>query len=325
MPGTDTLLWLMPLAAALDFFFGDPPDFPIPHPVRRIGAFLDLLEPHARRLGGGRLAGAFCAALTAGLTGYAVWLLCSQLPGLWVIFSVYFAYAGLSLGELVRTGEETLRTLENGTLPEAQEAVGKLVSRDTTVQDRETLYKTLAETLSENVTDAVLAPLFWLALTGPVGLWMYKAISTMDSMWGYKTPQWIRLGRACARLDDVLAFLPARLAALFLYLAALLGKSAPGRLSLREWKALMREGGRMESPNSGLPMAIAAWLHGAGMGGPTVYFGEIRHKPRIGPRGVPWTGARIRLLLRQIRLAGLPAAGALYGVAVLVWFVTNRL
>jgi adenosylcobinamide-phosphate synthase len=188
-----------------------------------------------------------------------------------------------------------------------------MVSRDTTVQDRTTLYKSLAESLSENMSDAVTGPLFWLMLTGPVGLWSYKAVSTIDSMWGYKTPRWKNLGWAGARLDDVLAFVPARLGAYFLYLAARLeGKCShwPGGA------AVAHEAKQMESPNSGWPMAVAAWTQQAGMGGPTLYFGEIKQKPLIGPQGIAWDAQRVRSLIRQMRLAGLLAAGAFYLAAL---------
>lgn len=311
----DTLfLWLIPLAVCADLCFGDPPDLPVRHPVRHIGRFLEFLEPRARKAGDTRLSGALCVLLVTGLTGCAV-CFAGALPGLGTVFSLYFAYAGLALGELARTGAAALRTLEHGTLPEAQAAVGQLVSRDTTVQDRTALYKSLAESLAENVTDAAIAPLFWLILTGPAGLWCYKAVSTMDSMWGYTTPRWKNLGWACARLDDILAFVPARIGALFLYLAARLDRSAPERMTRAIWFELMREGGQMESPNSGRPMAVAAWLHKAGMGGPTVYFGEVKLKPLIGPQGQAWDAPRIRTLIRGIRTAGILAALFLYGLA----------
>jgi len=305
--------WLIPLAIALDMYFGDPRDMPLVHPVRRIGRFLELLEPEARKLGDTRAVGALCVLVTLGLTGVVVWLLTGVLPGLWAAFSLYFAYAGLAFGSLLHTSAAVLKVLEHGTLPEAQAAVGQMVSRDTTVQDRPTLYKSLAESLSENMSDAVTGPLFWLMLTGPVGLWLYKAASTMDSMWGYTTPRWKNLGWACARLDDALAFAPARLGAFFLYLAARLeGKSLhwPG------WNVAAREAKQMESPNSGWPMAVAAWTHQAGMGGPTLYFGEIKQKPLIGPQGIAWDAQRIRALIRQTRLAGLLAAVFFYLIAL---------
>ncbi|MDR0239775.1 MAG: cobalamin biosynthesis protein [Deltaproteobacteria bacterium] len=313
-------LWLIPLAFALDMYFGDPSDMPVVHPVRRIGRFLELLEPEARKLGDTRAVGALCALTTAGLTGAVVWLLTGVLPGLWAAFALYFAYSGLAFGCLLHTGASALNAMEHGALPEAQAAVGRMVSRDTTVQDRPVLYKSLAESLSENMSDAVTGPLFWLMLTGPVGLWVYKAVSTIDSMWGYKTPRWKNLGWAGARLDDALAFVPARLGALFLYLAARLeGNTShwPG------WAVVAREATQMTSPNSGWPMAVAAWTQHAGMGGPTVYFGEVQHKPLIGPQGIAWDAQRIRNLIRQMRLAGLLAAAVFY-LAALAFYGSVR-
>ena len=310
-------LWSIPLAIALDLYFGDPQDMPIMHPVRRIGRFLELMEPEARRLGDTRAVGALCALVTVGLTSAVVWLLTAVLPGLWAAFSLYFAYSGLAFGSLLHTSASTLETLEYGALPEAQAAVGQMVSRDTAVQDRPALYKSLAESLSENMTDAVTGPLFWLMLAGPVGLWAYKAISTIDSMWGYTTPRWKKLGWAGARLDDILSFLPARLGALFLYLAARLkGKNShwPG------WAVTAREARQMESPNSGWPMAVAAWTQQASMGGPTLYFGAIKQKPLIGPQDIAWDAQRIRELIRQTRLAGLLAAGFFYIVALTFFY-----
>ena len=302
-------LWLVPLAVALDLCFGDPRNLPLVHPVQRIGRFLEQLEPQARKMGDSRLVGLLCTLLTVGLTATLVWLLCAVLPGLWAAFSLYFAYAGLALGSLLQTGESVLRSLEQDDLPTAQAAVAQMVSRDTSVQDRPTLYKSLAESLAENMTDAVAAPLFWLMLTGPVGLWAYKAVSTMDSMWGYTTPRWLKLGWACARLDDVLAFVPARFGAFCLYAVARLRGQAGGWPG---WGRVAREARLMESPNSGWSMAVAACLHGAGMGGPTVYFGVVKQKPLLGPQGTEWDAPRLRALLAQLRLAGILAALLLY-------------
>ena len=304
--------WAIPLAIVMDMYFGDPQNFPVTHPVRRIGRFLEILEPQARKLGDTRATGALCALVTVGLTIAVVWILVSALPALQAAFSVYFAYSGLAFGCLLRTGTEVLEVLERGSLSEAQVAVGQMVSRDAAVQSRTELYRSLAESLSENMSDAVTGPLFWLVLAGPVGLWGYKAVSTIDIMWGYKTERWRNLGWAGARLDDVLAYVPARLGAFFLYLAARMeGKTAswPG------WAVVAREARQMESPNSGWPMAIAAWTQQTGMGGPTLYFGAIRQKPLIGPQGVDWDAQRIRSLIRQMRLAGVLAAACFYFAA----------
>lgn len=217
--------WLAPLALLLDLWLGDP-KLPWPHPVCMLGRWLGRLEGPARRWmerrgkerlpRRGRLAG-LCALLAlVGCTGLAVWLLI-RLPLLGPLLAVYLAWAGLALGNLLDTGREVLRRVESRPLPEARRAMSWLVSRDTGEMDRPLLRKTLADTLSENLTDALLAPFFWLLLAGPVGLWCYKAVSTTDSMWGYMTEKWRWLGWAGARADDLLAFVPARLSVVALW------------------------------------------------------------------------------------------------------------
>ncbi len=226
--------WLAPLALVLDLWLGDPA-LPWRHPVCFVGKLLDALEGPARRfmLGGsaekqpeqqphqqpdqqrwrGRLAGAVALAVLTFCTGLAAWGL-SSLPLLALPLAVYLAWAGLAMGSLLQSGRTVLERVEHAPLPEAREALSWLVSRETDSMDRPLMRKTLADTLSENLTDAFTAPFFWLLLGGPVALWCYKAVSTTDSMWGYTTEKWRWLGWAGARADDALAFIPARLAAI---------------------------------------------------------------------------------------------------------------
>ncbi len=315
-----TLFSLPALATALDLLLGDP--HRLPHPVRAIGAFLTCLEPRARAWGLPlRLAGALCVLLTAGFCAGLVYLLL-RVPLLGGAVALYLAYAGLALGQLVKEGRRALRLIESGAesgdlsaeMNAAREAVGFLVSRDTSALGPEELRRTLAETLSENLGDGFVCPLFYLVLAGPVGLWAYKAVSTMDSMWGYKTERYRELGWACARLDDALAYLPARLTAVLLILAGLcLGLDWRGALA-----HTARDARRMESPNAGWPMATSAWLLGAGMGGAAVYFGEVKMKPVLGPEGQPWRPEILSKLLRLLVIAGL---FALFGFTSLRYFL----
>jgi adenosylcobinamide-phosphate synthase len=129
----------------------------------------------------------------------------------------------------------------------------------------------------------------------------------MDSMWGYKTPEWKDFGLAAARLDDALAFAPARLSAVFLRFG---GRIACGCGLPPAWPLLRREASRMESPNAGWPMTTAAWLCGARMGGPTPYNGSLKDKPLLGPPGA-WTNERIRLLLFLLLTSGGTAVAVL--------------
>ncbi|MBO4301169.1 MAG: cobalamin biosynthesis protein, partial [Desulfovibrio sp.] len=219
--------WLAPLALVLDLRFGDP-KLPWQHPVCAVGRLLNMLEGPARRFmecgitqhrpWRGRLAGAVSLLILVGSVGGVAWCLVS-LPVIGTLAAVYLAWAGLAMGCLLTTGKEVLRRVEGCAEGEARQALSWLVSRETSNMDRPLMRKTLADTLSENFTDAFVAPFFWLLIGGPIGLWCYKAVSTVDSMWGYVTEKWRFLGWAGARSDDMLAFVPARLSILLLRLA----------------------------------------------------------------------------------------------------------
>ncbi|MCR5813813.1 MAG: cobalamin biosynthesis protein [Desulfovibrio sp.] len=286
--------WLAPLALALDLRFGDPP-LPWPHPVVFLGRLLNRCELPCRKLLKslpcpavfGRLAGLAALILLCASSASVVFFLIS-IPFLGPLFAVYFAWAGLAMGSLLHTGAIVLERVEQAPLPKARRALAWLVSRETRRMDRPLLRKTLADTMSENFTDALTAPFFWLLVAGPVGLWIYKAVSTTDSMWGYQTPQWRYLGWAGARGDDLLAFLPARLS-----IAAIGCSDFCLRLfqpAKRRWNGrwpgfaqIHKEALGMPSPNSGCPMAALAWLCQARMAGPSVYFGTLVPKPWLGP------------------------------------------
>jgi adenosylcobinamide-phosphate synthase len=320
--------WLPLLAFLLDFLLADP-DFP-PHPVRAIGKLADRLERPARRMGnrvtGPLLAGGLALLLLLAAAGGLVAALTRLPSGLGALAAVYFSWAGLALGGLIREGEKALAAVRKAgenpaCLPEARTAVQMLVSRDCADMPLADLYRALAESISENFNDAFVAPYFWLCLGGPVALWLYKTASTMDSLWGYRNERFLYFGRAAARLDDALAFVPARLSALLLYLTALRGH-APGALRPGRacpprwpgWKNVARDARQSASPNAGWPMAVAAWLFDGKNGGPTMYDGQVRQKPLMGPAGGCWNADNTALLIRHVRLAGL--AGGLPGAGL---------
>ncbi|MGE4311066.1 CobD/CbiB family cobalamin biosynthesis protein [Desulfovibrio sp.] len=370
--------WLAPVALVLDLWLGDPA-LPWRHPVCLVGKALDWLERPARRFmlaaGAthercrGRLSGALALLALVACSGFAVWAVVS-LPLVGLLAAVYLAWAGLAMGSLLQTGELVLERVEQAPEAEAREALSWLVSRDTSAMDRPLMRKTLADTLSENLTDAFTAPFFWLLVGGPVALWCYKAVSTTDSMWGYKTEKWRWLGWAGARADDGLAFVPARLAALsaaLVHALFLLRQRLEavccdgGRDSAREGGCdAAREGGRggdgpwfryfpggwpgrwpglavvarqasgMPSPNSGWPMTACAWLCGARMAGPSVYFGELVDKPWLGPppdKGLPgassavWDAPRLLILCDLLRQSALYGGLALWALALVCFFI----
>jgi adenosylcobinamide-phosphate synthase len=306
-----TLFSLPVIATVLDLLLGDPRR--LPHPVRLIGRWLDWLEGRARqRVLGLKAFGALCVALTAA----SAWALVEFLTGLRLVgmfASLYFAYAGLALGELLDQGRDALELIEEGHLEEAREAVGMLVSRETTGMGEAELRRTLAETLSENLCDGYVAPLFYLVLGGPALLWAYKAVSTMDSMWGYRTERFRDLGWAAAKADDLLAYVPARLTALLL-----LGAGALMRLPWREAaRHISTEARTMDSPNAGWPMSACAWLLEGSMGGAAIYFGEPRMKPELGPKGQEWSIEKISKIFRLMVYAAFLGILVLQGLKVL--------
>lgn len=358
--------WLAPLALVLDLWLGDPA-LSWRHPVCIVGRFLDALEGPARcfmatgaaekqRLRG-RLAGAAALAVLTFCTGLAAWSLTS-LPLLALPLAVYLGWSGLAMGSLLQTGRTVLERVEHAPVPEAREALSWLVSRETGSMDRPLMRKTLADTLSENLTDAFTAPFFWLLVGGPVALWCYKAVSTTDSMWGYTTDKWRWLGWAGARADDALAFIPARLAALSTALAHVLAclcarlAGAFGRRCVRvaarqplqrlircaarlpawpgRWPGLgvvARQAVGMPSPNSGWSMTACAWLCWARMAGPSVYFGVLTPKPWLGPspedeerRGLSaaWDVSRLSALCSLLWWSALCGGLALWLAALLL-------
>lgn len=269
---------LVPLLALfLDARFADPRN--IPHPVRLIGKAYGFLENPARSFGHERLAGVLCVLAVSGGAWLPVRFLIG-LPFVGCFIALYLCFAGLAMGTLLREAGAALKAVESEDPERARLAVSMLVSRDTARLDKNELCRALAESVSENFNDALVAPFFWLLAGGPAGLWAYKAVSTADSMWGYMTPKWRDLGWAGARLDDLLAWIPARLSAFFL-LAGSYAAHCPG--SFPGWRVIAGQAKSMKSPNSGWPMAMAAWLHDTRMGGPTVYFGELVQKPVLGP------------------------------------------
>ena len=286
----------------LDMLFPDPLRFP--HPVQAVGRLLNALESLLRSGFSNsrialRFAGSIGVLLCLAITGLLVFFL-TCLPFIGAAAAVYLAWAGLALGGLRKAGQNVLFSIIHGSIDEARTAVSSIVSRDTKTMEQDDLWRALAESLSENFNDAFVAPFFWLMLTGPVGLWIYKAASTMDSMWGYKTPQWLDFGCAAARLDDALAFVPARLSALFLCIG---GRLIKGCASGPAWNLLATEARSMSSPNAGWPMAASAWLCSARMGGPTAYNGILINKPLLGPAGV-WNDERMQQLLKLLSAGG---------------------
>ena len=270
----------------LDLILGDPAW--IPHPVVMIGRWISHLERILRRalpqtarggvLGGVVLVvcvtlGVFAAA--QGICFVAAWVhpvLAWAVQALW-------CWQALAAKGLAEESLRVYRCLEvDRSLADARRAVARIVGRDTGGLAREGVVKATVETVAENYSDGVFAPLFYLAIGGaPLGL-AYKAINTMDSMLGYKSERYLYFGRAAARLDDAAGYIPSRIAALFLIAVA---PFAGGSVK-NAWRIWRRDRRNHASPNAAQTEAACAGALGVQLAGPASYFGKHYEKPFIG-------------------------------------------
>lgn len=291
-------------AYLLDLALGDPPGWP--HPVRLIGRAITywesvLYQPAV-------MAGAlfWLAVMASTLTGIILVLSVAALLPVTagVVLLTYFLYTGLATRSLHRESRQVEVALARGDLAEARKKLALIVGRETAQLGPDEIRRAAIETVAENLGDGVAAPMFYTLLLGLPGLYLYKAANTMDSMVGYKNYRYGKFGKVAARADDVLNFLPARLTALLMVLAAyLLGLSAPGA-----WRIVRRDAGQASSPNAGWPEAAMAGALGVRLGGPSTYFGRLVNKPFIGDPGQPLSAEKYRQAIRLLYATSLVMA-----------------
>ncbi|HVA40218.1 MAG TPA: adenosylcobinamide-phosphate synthase CbiB [Candidatus Binataceae bacterium] len=290
-------------ALALDLVFGDPPW--MPHPVRFIGRAVTLGEARLR-VGEPRAdfwRGALLASAVVILTAFAAWIavaIASDVANwLGLAAAMLIAWTTLALSGLDRAAGEVEQALDRGRDDLARAAMPALVGRDPATLDRDAMVRATVESVAENCSDGVLAPLCFLFVGGPVLALAYKAINTLDSMIGYRDARHLHFGRAAARLDDAANFVPARLTALCLAAAAALTLGRGGA-ALGACRADAR---KHASPNAGFPEATMAGALGIELGGDAVYAGEVEHRARLGRAERAARVADIATARRLMRIA----------------------
>ena len=201
-------------------------------------------------------------------------------PRIGMVVEAVMTYQILAARCLQVESGKVWKQLKAGNLEAAREAVSMIVGRDTQNLTEEGVAKAAIETVAENTSDGVIAPMLYTALGGPVLGFLYKAVNTMDSMVGYKNDRYLHFGRAAAKLDDVVNFLPARISALLMIGAAFFsGKSYNGRQAWRIWR---RDSRKHASPNSAQTESVCAGALGIQLAGDASYFGKVVKKPYIG-------------------------------------------
>ena len=270
----------------MDLALGDPAW--MPHPVVGMGKCIAALERGLRRAfpktpRGELAAGAVLAALlplgTLGLAAGALWLCGLAHPALRFALEAVWCWQALAMRGLRDESRNVYRALTGGTLEQARAAVARIVGRDTAALSAGGVTKAAVETVAENFADGVAAPMFYMLLGGAPLALCYKAVNTMDSMVGYKNDRYLYFGCIPARLDDVMNFLPARLAGALMVLSAFLLPGYNGKNAFFIWR---RDKRNHKSPNSAQTEAAAAGALGVELAGSAYYFGKLVEKPTIG-------------------------------------------
>ena len=278
-------VWAVLGGFVLDALFGDPAW--LPHPVVYMGKAISKLEkflrprlpktPQGELLGGAIVA--FCLPVgTFLLTGLVCWGAARLHPLLGLAVQMFWCGQALAARGLVQESTNVYKELKKPDLPGARKAVSRIVGRDTAELTAEGVTKAAVETVAENASDGVIAPLLYMLIGGAPLALTYKAINTMDSMLGYKNEKYLYFGRVPAKLDDVANYLPSRLAALlWVAAAAFTHNDAKGA-----WKIWRRDRRRHASPNSAQTESACAGALGVQLAGPAYYFGQYYPKLTIG-------------------------------------------
>jgi adenosylcobinamide-phosphate synthase len=322
-------LGILASAYIVDLLIGDPRQ--LPHPVRVIGSAIEKVERLLRvkmidaqygpensvekknvshRLRE-KSSGVILVLVVVGMTFALFYTVCRVLfnSGALPLFSyvsililVYLAATTIATRELLCSAKNVIDEADTGTIENAREKLGMIVGRDTKNLDKKNILRATIETLSENASDGIIAPMIYFAIGGLPLAMTYKAINTLDSMVGYKNERYLNFGWASARLDDIANFIPARITGSIIVISGFIVSAfvslaqsfsrvthskqgitdSHGISGLRAFRTMIRDGGRHASPNSGIPESAMAGALGVQLGGPSEYGGVVYEKPFIG-------------------------------------------
>lgn len=269
----------------IDLMFGDPGW--LYHPVCLIGKLIAFLEKQIRRvfpktekgeLAGGILEVFLVCLLCGGIPLVILWSLYRRLPWAALVLETFWCYQLLATKSLKTESMKVYDRLKNGTLEEARYVVSMIVGRDTQSLSEEGVTKAAVETVAENTSDGIIAPMIYMAIGGAPLMFLYKGINTMDSMLGYKNEKYLYFGRCAAKLDDVVNYLPSRISGWLMVAAAFFA----GMDGKNAWKIFRRDRRNHASPNSAQTEAVMAGALDVQLAGNAWYFGKLYEKPTIG-------------------------------------------
>lgn len=306
-----TPLIVCTLALLLDRLLGEPRRW---HPLVGFGRIVTAVEKTwntqpdrpARSLFAG--SGALLL-VTLPILAVAVWI-SVVLSGLWLIVAqAVVLWLAISLRGLTEHGQAVAKPLQRGDLDTARYHVSRIVSRQASALDQQGVAAAATESMLENGADAVFASLFWLLIAGIPGVVLHRTVNTLDAMWGYRNPRFLYFGRAAARLDDILGWVPARLTALTY---ALLGKRT---IALHCWRT---QAPQWDSPNAGPVMAAGAGALNVRLGGPSPYPSGIKQRPILGGTR-PASASSIEAAIGLVRHGAWLWLGVIFAVSVFIY------
>ena len=307
----------------LDLIFGDPAR--LPHPIMWFGKVISAFEHSLNKGNHRKLKGALTAIGLILFVFLIAWMLrellaiftififdgtheqAYRIPVLLYLFDILAVFYCLAGTTLIREVRAVFLALDRS-LEEGRQQVARIVGRDTSELSAQEVRTAALETLAENLSDGVIAPLFWFAILGTPGMLAYKMVNTLDSMIGYKTERYRDFGCWAAHIDDIANYIPARLTALLMAIAdifipLLSRRGADRRGGLILLRFIHKYGRNHASPNSGYPEAALAGILDCRFGGPHYYFGQLFDKPYIGTNDRPLTTADMKTAVRINRTA----------------------